>query len=66
MPLDDVEVVVVDEENNLLPQGEIGNLQVKGPNVFKGYWGLPEKTKEDFSEDGFSNTLVVRKQVQNI
>ena len=56
LPLDDVEVVVVDEENNLLPQGEIGNLQVKGPNVFKGYWGLPEKTKEDFSEDGFFNT----------
>ena len=56
MPLDDVAGVVVDEENNLLPQGEIGNLQVKGPNVFKGYWGLPEKTKEDFSEDGFFNT----------
>ena len=56
LPLDNVQVLVVDEENNLLSQGEIGNLQVKGPNVFKGYWGMPEKNKEDFSEDGFFNT----------
>ena len=56
LPLDDVQVLVVDEKNNLLSDGEIGNLQVKGPNVFKGYWGMPEKTKEDFSEDGFFNT----------
>ena len=56
LPLKDVQVRVVDEENNALPQGEIGNLQVKGPNVFKGYWEMPEKTKEDFSKDGFFNT----------
>ena len=56
LPLDDVQVRVVDEENNALPKGEIGNLQVKGPNVFKSYWEMPEKTKEDFSEDGFFNT----------
>ena len=56
LPLEDVQVRVVDEENNLLSQGEIGNLQIKGPNVFKGYWEMPEKTKEDFSKDGFFNT----------
>jgi malonyl-CoA/methylmalonyl-CoA synthetase len=56
LPLEGIQVRVVDEENNALPQGEIGNLQVKGPNVFKGYWEMPEKTKEDFSEDGFFNT----------
>ena len=56
LPLDDVQVVVVDEKNNALPQGEIGNLQVKGPNVFKGYWQMPEKTTEDFTEEGFFNT----------
>ena len=56
LPLEDVQVRVVDEENNTLPQGEIGNLQVKGPNVFKSYWEMPEKTKEDFSKDGFFNT----------
>ena len=56
LPLDDVQVKVVDEKNNALPQGEIGNIQVKGPNVFKGYWQMPEKTKEDFTEEGFFNT----------
>ena len=56
LPLEGIQVRVVDEENNALPQGEIGNLQVKGSNVFKGYWEMPEKTKEDFSEDGFFNT----------
>ena len=56
LPLDDVQVIVVDEKNNALPQGEIGNLQVKGPNVFKGYWQMPEKTNEDFTEEGFFNT----------
>ena len=56
LPLEGVQVRVVDEENNALPQGEIGDLQVKGPNVFKGYWEMPEKTKEDFSKDGFFNT----------
>jgi malonyl-CoA/methylmalonyl-CoA synthetase len=33
--------------------GEPGVIEVKGPNVFKGYWGMPEKTREEFREDGF-------------
>jgi malonyl-CoA/methylmalonyl-CoA synthetase len=36
-----------------LPQGEIGMIEVKGPNVFKGYWRMPEKTKAEFRDDGF-------------
>ena len=40
----------------LLRMNEIGNLQVRGPNVFIGYWKMPEKTAEDFTEDGFFNT----------
>ncbi|MCL4104222.1 UNVERIFIED_CONTAM: hypothetical protein GTU68_035084 [Idotea baltica] len=36
--------------------GEIGDLQVKGDNVFAGYWRMPEKTAEDFTADGFFNT----------
>jgi malonyl-CoA/methylmalonyl-CoA synthetase len=36
-----------------LPQGEIGLIEVKGPNVFKGYWNMPEKTMEEFRADGF-------------
>ncbi|MGN6471048.1 MAG: malonate--CoA ligase [Rhizobiaceae bacterium] len=53
-PLPQVEIRVVDPETRkVLPQGEIGVLEVRGPNVFKGYWRMPEKTKEEFREDGF-------------
>lgn len=55
-PLPSVEVQVVDDDGQPLPAGEIGNLLVKGPNVFKGYWKLPDKTAEDFNEAGFFNT----------
>ncbi|MGN6551507.1 MAG: malonate--CoA ligase [Pararhizobium sp.] len=52
--LPDVEIRVVDPETRkILPDGEIGILEVRGPNVFKGYWQMPEKTKEEFREDGF-------------
>ncbi|TIO80090.1 MAG: malonyl-CoA synthase, partial [Mesorhizobium sp.] len=34
-------------------QGEIGMIEVKGPNVFAGYWRMPEKTKAEFRDDGF-------------
>jgi malonyl-CoA/methylmalonyl-CoA synthetase len=36
-----------------LPAGETGMLEVKGPNVFQGYWNMPEKTKAEFRDDGF-------------
>ncbi|WP_219216650.1 malonate--CoA ligase [Variovorax boronicumulans] len=36
--------------------GEIGNIEVDGPNVFAGYWRMPEKTKEEFTSDGFFKT----------
>ncbi len=47
---------VQDEGGGVLPTGEIGGIQVKGPNVFKGYWRMPEKTKEEFTADGFFKT----------
>jgi len=56
LPLPGVEVRVVDDEGGVLPAGEAGRLQVKGPNVFPGYWRMPEKTREDFTPDGFFNT----------
>jgi malonyl-CoA/methylmalonyl-CoA synthetase len=38
------------------PVGEIGNIEVRGPNVFAGYWRMPEKTREEFSADGWFKT----------
>ncbi|MDH5518260.1 MAG: malonyl-CoA synthase [Gammaproteobacteria bacterium] len=46
---------IVDENNQPLEQG-VGALQVKGDNVFKGYWGMPEKTAEEFTDDGYFMT----------
>ena len=47
---------VVSDANQPLPVGEIGNIQVQGPNVFKGYWRMPEKTAEEFTPDGWFKT----------
>jgi malonyl-CoA/methylmalonyl-CoA synthetase len=51
-----VDLRVVDDANKPMPQGEIGGIQVKGPNVFAGYWRMPEKTAEEFTPDGFFKT----------
>ncbi len=52
--LPDVEIKVCDPETDAeVPQGEIGVLEVRGPNVFKGYWQMPEKTREELRADGF-------------
>jgi malonyl-CoA/methylmalonyl-CoA synthetase len=49
-----VEVRIADPETGTeLEQGEIGSIELRGPNVFKGYWRMPEKTNEEFREDGF-------------
>ncbi len=53
-PLPDVELKVTDPESGeTLPQGEIGMIEVRGPNVFQGYWQMPEKTTAELREDGF-------------
>ncbi|SFU55183.1 malonyl-CoA/methylmalonyl-CoA synthetase [Polaromonas sp. YR568] len=51
-----VSLRVQDEGGQSLPAGEIGGIQVKGPNIFKGYWRMPEKTKEEFTADGYFKT----------
>jgi malonyl-CoA/methylmalonyl-CoA synthetase len=54
MPLPGVSLRIVDPETGAAtPQGEIGMIEVKGPNVFKGYWRNPEKTAAEFKADGF-------------
>jgi len=55
-PLPGVGLRVVDDAGQEVPTGEIGNIQVRGPNVFKGYWRMPEKTQEEFSADGWFKT----------
>ena len=52
-PLPGVELRVVGEDGEELPTGETGMLEVRGPNVFKGYWRMPEKTNAEFRPDGF-------------
>ena len=51
-----VGVRVAGDDGAPCPAGEIGHLQVTGPNVFQGYWRMPEKTAEDFSADGWFKT----------
>ncbi|NIY76027.1 malonyl-CoA synthase [Thalassospira sp. HF15] len=48
-----IEARVCDKDGNVLGAGEIGVLEVRGPNVFKGYWQMPEKTASEFRSDGF-------------
>jgi malonyl-CoA/methylmalonyl-CoA synthetase len=55
-PLPGVNVRVADEQDRPLPAGQIGGVQVKGPNVFLGYWRMPDKTREEFTADGFFRT----------
>jgi len=51
-----VDVRVVDDAGKPLAPGEIGTVQVRGPNVFSGYWRMPEKTREEFTDDGWFKT----------
>ncbi len=55
-PLPGIDVRIVDDEGAAVDQGATGNIQVRGPNVFIGYWKMPDKTAEDFTDDGFFNT----------
>jgi malonyl-CoA/methylmalonyl-CoA synthetase len=55
-PLPGVGVRVRSDKGEPCPAGEIGGIEVKGPNVFTGYWRLPEKTREEFTADGWFKT----------
>ena len=53
-PLSGTEIRVVDRETGQsVPDGEVGIVEVRGPNVFAGYWQMPEKTASEFRPDGF-------------
>jgi len=51
-----VSLRVQGDDGKALGTDEIGGIEVRGPNVFKGYWRMPEKTKEEFTADGFFKT----------
>jgi len=53
LPLPGVELRIAGKDGAVLPQGEIGGIEVRGPNVFKGYWRMPDKTAAEFRPDGF-------------
>ena len=55
-PLPGVSVRIVDADASPCAPGTIGAIQVKGPNVLKGYWKLPDKTREEFTADGWFRT----------
>ena len=55
-PLGGVSVRVVGQFETSLDAGVIGSIQVRGPNVFRGYWGAPDKTAEEFTADGYLRT----------
>ncbi|MFM6985238.1 MAG: malonate--CoA ligase [Hydrogenophaga sp.] len=51
-----VDLRIVDDTGLAVPTDRIGGIQVRGPNVFQGYWRMPEKTAEEFTVDGFFKT----------
>jgi malonyl-CoA/methylmalonyl-CoA synthetase len=53
-PLPGIDVKITNPDTGeTLTDGNIGQIEVRGPNVFKGYWKMPEKTREELREDGF-------------
>jgi malonyl-CoA/methylmalonyl-CoA synthetase len=56
MPLPGVEVRLVDEEDEPVIEGEAGEIQVRGPTVYREYWERPEETAEAFTPDGWFRT----------
>ena len=56
LPISSTEGGIMDDGGNLLPQGEVGELVIRGPQVMKGYWQRPEETAKVITEDGWLRT----------
>jgi malonyl-CoA/methylmalonyl-CoA synthetase len=54
--LQGTDVRIVDDDNRAVAADGIGHVQVRGPNVFAGYWRMPERNREEFTTDGFFRT----------
>jgi malonyl-CoA/methylmalonyl-CoA synthetase len=55
-PLPGVDVRIADSDDRPLPTGHTGMIQVRGPNVFSGYWKMPDRTRDEFTADGWFRT----------
>ncbi|MBT8040556.1 MAG: AMP-binding protein [Xanthomonadales bacterium] len=56
LPISSTEGAIMDDDGNLLAQGEVGELVLRGPQVMKGYWQRPEETAKVITEDGWLRT----------
>ena len=56
LPLPGVSVRIADADGRACAPGMVGGIEVKGPNVFGGYWRMPERTREEFTVDGYFKT----------
>ena len=65
LPLPGVQLRIVEDDGTACEPGEIGAIQVRGPSVFAGYWHMPEKTREEFTADGWFRTGDVGKVDSN-
>jgi long-chain acyl-CoA synthetase len=52
-PIEGVQMRLIDDEGNIVPDGEIGEIAIRGHNVMKGYWGKPEATAEAIIDGWF-------------
>jgi malonyl-CoA/methylmalonyl-CoA synthetase len=53
IPLPGIEIRIVNEEGKKVEEGQIGTIELKGENIFMGYWEMKEKTQESFKDDGY-------------
>jgi long-chain acyl-CoA synthetase len=56
MPIEGVQMRIADRDGSAVPQGIPGEVQIRGHNVMKGYWNLPESTQETITSDGWLST----------
>jgi malonyl-CoA/methylmalonyl-CoA synthetase len=64
-PLPGIDVRIVDDAERTCGHESIGGIQIRGPNVFKGYWQMAEKTRDEFTADGFFKTGDMGQWVSN-
>ena len=56
VPIPNTEAVILDDDGNMLPLGEVGEVAIRGPQVMKGYWNRPDETAKVFTRDGWLRT----------